>query len=366
MRVVFLLDSISQPRYHKRIKGIQCGVDLECKIYGVDRNKYSENATNREQSIAVISSQSDGKYINKFLSLVFNVKRIINLENDSKSVFYCFGFLMMLTACMSSRKVRLVYEIGDIFYGYRKFRCFAFIFRYLDRLMIRRSHTTVVTSPGFVSYIFGNRTSPDNILSQPNKVSSEFRASKARASFADGEQMRFGYIGAFRYKETMFRFARVIGEKYPKHSFHFYGDSNLTDLAKSYAAKYTNVYYHGSFKSPEDLAVIYNSVDLVVSCYDQRDLNESIAEPNKFYEAMFFKKPIIVSEDTWVAELVNKYESGFVINALHDAEIISFLDRLSRDDIHNVVHNIQKIQPKDLVDDNSKMILERLNIYTRK
>lgn len=35
------------------------------------------------------------------------------------------------------------------------------------------------------------------------------------------DKIVFSYVGAFRYPDTVFRFARVIGEKYPRHQFFF-------------------------------------------------------------------------------------------------------------------------------------------------
>ena len=47
------------------------------------------------------------------------------------------------------------------------------------------------------------------------------------------------------------------------------------------------------------------------------------------YEAIFFKKPILVSSNTFLAKQVEKYKSGYAINASKDDNIINFINSLT-------------------------------------
>ena len=59
------------------------------------------------------------------------------------------------------------------------------------------------------------------------------------------DSLNFSYVGAFRSPNTIFRFARIIGEKYPNHQFHFYGDSIFRNEVIEIANSFDNVKYHG-------------------------------------------------------------------------------------------------------------------------
>ena len=45
--------------------------------------------------------------------------------------------------------------------------------------------------------------------------------------------------------------------------------------------------------------------------YDSTDLNVRLALPNKLYESMYFKKPILVSSNTYLSQVVDQYGIGF-------------------------------------------------------
>ena len=360
--IVFLLDSISQPRCIKRINSfIDNG--FEVLVYGYDRGKYNVNAMIVDKQIQIIGKRVDGKnYISNFFSNQKEIRKIVKSHNSNDSIFFSFGFAFTLALKINGCS-NYIYEISDIIYGYKHFKYLRWIFKKVDKFLIRKSLITVLTSEGFGAYLYKDNW-PSKLLVQTNRLSSYF-AERPREFFKEirNEKLVFAFIGAFRSPDTIFRFAENIGKKYPQHEFHFYGDShsrfNLEVIKIS--QKYTNVKYFGSFKSPEDLDSIYQNINIVIACYDTQDLNERILEPNKFYEALYFKKPIIVSEQTFLAEKVKKLGCGFAIDASSDNSITTFLTNLSSKDLENVVDNINKVPISEIVDDNSSNIIKFIN-----
>lgn len=224
------------------------------------------------------------------------------------------------------------------------------IFKYVDKWIISKSYKTIFTSEGFLHYLYGTKKI-DNIITQPNRVSPFFKTINRKCLCKkDNEGVVFSYVGAFRYPNTVFRFAEIIGEKYPQHKFYFYGDSSLTYLAKELANKYANVRYFGKFRSPDDLEKIYSSIDVVIACYDTKGINEQIAEPNKLYEAICFCKPIIVSEGTFLSEKVKKMGVGYSIKADDNQCICKFLDSINYKDLHAISELEMKIPDTVYID----------------
>lgn len=54
--------------------------------------------------------------------------------------------------------------------------------------------------------------------------------------------------------------------------------------------------------------------DVLVALYDPRIPNHQYASPNKLYEAMAFGKPIVVADDTLLADKVRQYGMGLVVS----------------------------------------------------
>lgn len=356
-KIVFLLESISQPRCIKRINSfISQKYDVE--IYGIDREKYNENASIIGKKINVIDKQTDGKnHLNKLINNNKSIKTILKKYESGNAIFYSFGFALTLSLKLNGCK-RYIYEISDILYGYKKFNLLRPFFKILDKSLIRNSLLTVLTSEGFAIFLFQKKW-PKKIIVQPNRLNVFFQDKQRPEvdSCLNCNKLKFAYVGAFRYPNTVFRFAKIIGELYPHHEFHFYGDSSLTNQVVNISENYDNVKYFGSFKNPDDLISIYNNFDIVIACYDIQSLNERIAEPNKLYEALFFNKPIIVSKNTYLSEKVNKLQCGYAIDASSDQSIISFIDSIQAEEINAIRRNISKIKNNDIIDDDSKKII---------
>lgn len=336
MKIVFFLASLSQPRCIKRVKSLlDLGYDVE--VYGYYRGFYDVNKFPDSLRVVVWGNVESGDdYLLKNIKNAKNIFDVLKTHSaEEKILYYAFGFDLAFWLSLFC-KGKYIYESSDLLYTYFKSKLFISFFKVLDRFLIRRSFRTVFTSEGFAQYLYPI-VRPKNIIIQPNKVASCFKKiNRTVISKENKEGIVFSYVGAFRSPDTVFRFARVVGEYYPQHKFYFYGDSNLTFLAKDLALKYKNVKYFGKFKNPEDLQAIYDSIDVVVACYDSKDINEKIADPNKLYEAICFCKPIIVSSGTFLAEQVRSMNVGFTINPHTDQTVRYFIDNLDFNKINEI------------------------------
>lgn len=347
MKIIFFLASLSQPRCLKRIKSLyEAGYEVE--VYGYSRGFYDINtlpSTIPTHNWGIVDSGN--KYVSRFLNNRKKIKQVIERQNRENVLYYAFGFDLAFWLSLYKRK-HFIYESSDLIYTYFRSSILISFFRNIDKWIIKHSFRTIFTSEGFSLYLFGKQI-PSNIIIQPNRVSPYLKNIERRILKKSTDKIVFSYVGAFRYPDTVFRFVRVIGEKYPRHQFFFYGDSRLTYLAKQLSFQYPNIKYFGKFRSPEDLEAIYETIDIVVACYDANTINERIAEPNKLYESICFCKPIVVSKGTFLSEQVKKLGVGYSINAREDSSICHFIDGLSN-------HELNSISEKELSIDSSMYI----------
>lgn len=358
-KIVFVVDSLSQPRCIKRVLSF-ANAGYECVVYGYDRKKYNCNVLPDTIKITVLGEMKDGKdYIKKLGTLRKDIRRIVRIHKSEDVVFYSFGFFSTLFFFL--KRKQYIYEISDILYGYPKFNKILRLLKWLDKKMINKSIVTVMTSEGFREF-YGLKL--DKIVVQPNKVNrSIVDVDRIPMSVKKDKGFVFSFVGAVRY-ETVFRFAEVIGTHFPQHQFVFYGQAygSANDECVRLTSKYPNVKHFGAYKNPEDLESIYKNINIVIACYTPSSLNERLAEPNKLYEAMFFCKPIVVSDGIFLSRQVQSHRCGYCIDATNDQTIIDFVKGLSEDDINRISAMEAKMNPRDLVD-NPNAILDKVKTY---
>jgi len=331
-RFVFLVPALSQPRCIKRIASIE-DMGYTCDVYGYKRGKYDVNEYPAGINVQVLDTVSDGDYIRKAIKSWKNLSRVVATEKGADVAFYAFGFFQAFVCAIKG--VKFIYEISDIFYAYPGLKKIKWLLKFIDRILIKKSALTVMTSGGFLEFF--NIEENKEILIVPNKVSPRLATIPRKVLGDTLGSLRFGYVGSIKY-DSIFRFADTIGKYYPDFHFDFYGSATDDIQAKidEVVSKYENVNSHGVYKNPDDLESIYSRIDIVIACYDVNSENERIAEPNKLYESLYFCKPIIVSEGIYLARRVKELDCGFSIDASTVENIRGFIDSLTRTELKRI------------------------------
>ncbi|MCH4896290.1 glycosyltransferase [Marinilabiliaceae bacterium JC040] len=359
-KIVFIVGALTLPRCIRRIEAFyEAGYDI--KVYGYSRGV---NMLNEYDSNIPIENLGKLKNGSGYVSKVYNLYKDVNyiIKNNKGALFYLISAPLQ-SYFFLNKKCEFINEISDIRYAYPKFRIFEPILKFLDRKLIKKSFLTILTSEGFKKYFFKDNNI-ENIIVQPNRVSSKINLFQNIKSFEikdSLETINFGFVGSIRFN-AVYNFAEIIGKNFPKYKFHFFGDSPFPEKFVKLSNKYSNIYYHGVFKSPDDLSTIYSKLDIVVSCYDIEAKNVRIAEPNKLYEAMMYKTPILVSKFTFLERQVNKYNCGYSVNVSSKADIIDFVENIKMSDINITSRNIENIDSEIYIE-NHKNIFSYLNKY---
>ena len=349
-KVVFIIHALSQPRCIKRVVSLQ-QAGFECVVYGYNRGNYDVNTFPDDICVHVLDRMENGNSKNNFKIAIRHLNDIIQ-ENGKDCIYYTFGFLASFL--ISFKKVSFIYEISDILYAYPKYDKVRFLMKLLDKRIIRKAKYVVMTSGGFQKF---HGLNDEKVILLPNKVSPVLMNVERHPISYIEHKLRFAFVGAIRY-DAIFRFAQTIGERFPDDEFHFYGGAPERTLkrVRSLTDQYSNIYHHGPFKSPRDLSQIYNEVDVIVACYDTHSLNERIAEPNKLYESILFCRPLIVSEETYLAQRVADYGCGYAINPSSVDSIASFVKSLTVRELTAISENELHTDVKEIIYDATQLI----------
>jgi glycosyltransferase involved in cell wall biosynthesis len=299
--------------------------------------------------------------VQKLLKFYELTKQVSN-KMSSSDICYSFGFELTFLVRFFTKK-KYIYENADVLAA----RHNSLILKKIDKNIIKHSVFSILTSEGFIDYFYGtdSKNAPKSkIILIPNKLSQDLnKLERPLDSTLTCKSLRFGFVGYFRYIEMYINFSTILGEKYPQHEFHFWGDGSIDDVNKivNLSERYHNIFYHGPFVNPHDLSSIYSNIDINVVCYDTKSGNVRTAEPNKLYESIFFCKPIVVSQDTFLSKKVDKLGVGFSINASKAENIESFIFNLSDDSLYACISKEKIIKRQDLFDNNDVLVERILN-----
>ena len=345
MKIVFVLGSLQSQRCVKRIRPfIDAGV--ETVVYAFNR---SEEVFNSEIDfpVEIIGSfTNDVPYLKRLPLLWSSFRKIASVAAD---LYYLFGLDMVLMFNLLCPGKPYVYEESDLVHTYLSSPLVRRVMESLDKRAIRKSRLTLFTSEGFVRYHFGE-TTPANVRVVPNRLSSSVSDYPLLPKSAHG-CLRIGFVGMIRFK-TVFAFAETFCRRYPQYEFHFYGAfaSERDRLMFSPLKELSNCFFHGSYKSPRDLAAVYSEIDWVLSAYDTAYENVRYAEPNKLYESIYFETPIIVSKGTFLAERVEQWGVGLAVDALDEESVVSLVDGLSEELTREKVDHMRTFPKSSVID----------------
>lgn len=71
----------------------------------------------------------------------------------------------------------------------------------------------------------------------------------------------------------------------------------------------------------KDKANLYKNIDMIHSIYLPINKASKTLTPNRLYDALLYKKPLLVSAGTYLSEIVEKYKLGIAIDFSRNMQI---------------------------------------------
>lgn len=309
MRVCFLnLDSINVTpyfSYYEKLLTEKCDYDL---VYW-DRGK-EDQATRANRVFAYhhpVETKKKAVWLFQlatgYLGFRSFAKKVLK-ENDYDVVIALTGNVATLLYDVLTKKYpgRYIVDIRDYFLENIA------LYKHFETKVIDHSALTIISSPAFQSFLPPHDYS---IMHNTHPISPDEKT-KVRAYPRPSNPMVLASIGTGKNleldKETISFFAND-----KRFSLRFIG-RNYDELASYCSEKgITNVYVKGDFKSSETLD-LYKDVDVIMSMYGSDKTHFKHQLTNKLYYALQLGLPLLVSEGSYMAEIVNKYDLGLVFS----------------------------------------------------
>lgn len=344
--VIFILSSLNDSHFRKRVEEFM-EHGYQVKVYGFKRK--GQNLPQLRYEPVILGEIKNRNFTNR-LSL-FN-RAIRSIAKDCKGKLCFYSSLDVAIFAKLYIKAHYIYEVCDLTELTIENPLIRFVLTKINESIIRRSQKTIITSEGFADY-FGNLPH-DKFYLIPNKVSPEIPNYDFKEKYLEQEKIRIGFAGVVRF-ESIYHFVKAcadFGRNVEMHLYGIYSDEDeWATKIKQIEKDRDNIYYHGSFSNPDGLISIYESIDLVLCTYPPT-LGVKYAEPNKLYEAIYFRCPIIVSENVFLGEKVKKLNIGYVIDAMDENKIKEFLESLNTSDYQSKIDACKSIPQSECINRN--------------
>ena len=356
-KVFFIMTSVNDAHAKKR------AADFKNKGYEVRQFGFLRHTNTKADEGTVIIGQfsDDTPYLNRVKIYLNGLRKIFKTYQDKNIIWYYQGLDVAMFSHFLNPRGNYIYEECDLAHTYIHHKMIRSAFELIDKYIIRKSKATVLTSDGFLDFHYHSTDNcPQNVYMIPNKLSARVQEFPYEVTHKpDLSHISFAFIGGVRFK-SLISIADIISEKFPQHEFHFHGFFDPMFPPESRLCR-ENVYYHGSFKSPDDLPSIYKSTDVVICTYDIASANVRYAEPNKLYEAIYFQRPIVVSSGTFLASKIKALGIGYECDPFSESDVVKIVKQIETD-YYNKVESLAKIDRLSALDDDT--YIDKLPLHT--
>lgn len=353
--IVFILTTLDAHAKHRVRDFLAHGFNVT--VYSFTRSNERQNNDLGIPVTIVGSFDNSLAYHKRLLILYKGIKNAVCRHSKEDVCFYYLGLDVAMIASFVSSK-RYIYEECDLSHTRVGNKHLRNLMEKIDKRVIKKSQTTIFTSEGFLLY-HGLEKQNAKIKLLENKLPESIQmVEKLPARCTSTAHLSFGFAGSVRY-DNIIDFARILLENFPMHEFHFFGNVQENCREKAEALEHNdNCHFHDRFKSPDDLPSIYSQLDFTLATYDLKFENVKYAEPNKLYEAVYFRTPIVVSRNTFLAEKVARMKMGYSVDTTNDEDVINFIRSLTDEQIATTRNSIELIPVEYALENNDGFFKE--------
>ncbi len=218
------------------------------------------------------------------------------------------------------RKFIFHHQVRDLHKLQLKSGICGYLVRAIDRLAMSRVSMLMLTCEGYFENYYKTIYSGEYVVVEnwPAHTVWENLEKKPSSIFT------IGFIGVIRYLkcfETLIQAIDLLQERGIDIRLKIAGGGELESLSKIVRDREW-IDLTGTFDYSREITSIYADVDLIWSVYDTSLQNVRIAMPNKFYEAILAKIPIVVAKGTHLASRVHRAGIGTSV-PYNDSEAIA-------------------------------------------
>lgn len=347
MKILFILPVLTDSYTRKRVKMIH-NLGVDCSVVGYDREHYDASSWEIEtESIGKLAHARLLQRIPIMIKSIFKIRKKIK----SHDILYCFNFDILFIGWLSTlfqkNKMKIVYDLADIHKVLGRGGFLSVFLRSIERFLLKRTDIVVVASPAYIDGYFRKIQRADNdFFVIENKMFPKADIPNSNLQIhqqPDSDVLTIGYFGMLRCKKSLTFLNQLVEESNGKIKVEMRGIFLQTEYYKPIIQKNKHIEFKGAFVYPDDLPEMYQPVDLVWAAHVHGITNSKWSISNRFYQACFYKKPLITQKGTQDAKRVKEYDIGLTIDLNDFSYSQKQIQSISNDEIANWKENMKKM-----------------------
>lgn len=300
---------INIPYINKYETFLKCN-DIEYDIILWDRRNILDSKDNGE-NLHVFKGKVSKSRTSKIIPFLkwrkFTLKILKEYKYDRIIVLTTIPAFLISCYLIKNYNNKYLLDIRD--YTYENL----FLYKKMVNKLIDNSRFTFISSKGFLTWL----KKSDKLILTHNISNIESEIYKPTITF-NLSSITIGFVGGIRYYYENC----LLIENMKEHL-----NVNLKYVGKVHEGIYLqefclenkihNVEFEPAFSNNEKPR-IYKSIDFINSIYGSKNEIVKTALPNKLYDCILYKIPIIVSQKTYLANIVEEYNLGFAVDIEND------------------------------------------------
>lgn len=287
--------------------------DASYDVIYYNRDK-SLNEINEEHYIPIawygkgtVAAPKYEKIANFFIYRHEAKKKIINGKYDFLIVLTTFPAVLLSDFLVQQYRGRYIVDIRD--YTQEQFGPYFF----LEKIAFANSAMRVISSPGFVNFL------PADHYIVCHNIDDEFKNEGSGGIVkASNGKIIISYIGSISYEKQCRQLIDLVS-KDERFEFRLFGNEANGNVVSQYVERLNNprIKMMGAFQ-PSEKEQIYNQSDLIFNCYGNDSPLVKYAISNKYYDGALYRKPLLVSPNTAMADMSGGFAYRLDLDSVND------------------------------------------------
>lgn len=284
--------------------------NIEYDLMFFDRDETSKNVehNNNEYIYKHITTTSRLNKIMPVLKYRGIVKKLIKKNKYDRLVICTTMPAILLFGLLKTKyKNKYIYDYRDS--TYENFRFFK---KWVNKI-VDNSYFTVMSSKGYLEILDKN----EKIIFNHN-ISNNECVVENTPQLQNKNHINIGFLGYIRYFDVNSKIIDALkndSKYYLTYIGSKFSDCDLEGYCELNNIK--NVSILGKYNNDEK-PNLYKNIDMINSSYSTNSNEVEFAIPNRLYDAVLFKKPIITTKGTYLSKIVEQYGLGLSIDPLND------------------------------------------------
>ena len=261
----------------------------------------------------------DDKKIFKILSFIKYkrfVTKFLKMNFDRVIILHSLPGVLNWRILTKKYKEKYVFDFRDL--TYESFP----VYKRIIASLVKNSAFTSVSSDGFRPFL--PKECESKIYTNHNILEDSLLHRDCGVNKIDSSIIRIAFWGFIREEKLNKQIIKAVaGDR--RFELHYYGREQRIALnLKKYTREICagNVFFHGEYV-PDDRYDIIKNTDIIHNVYGESK-NMMNAVSNKFYDGVIFYLPQICMRGSFMGDIVNKENIGFVLDICSD----NFLDEI--------------------------------------